>query len=57
MSDDPVTPTRRATGSRDLAAELTLLQLRSVALFAACNDGQLAEVAGVSCERRYAIGR
>jgi CRP-like cAMP-binding protein len=57
VSDDPVTPTRRATANcRDFAAELTLLQLRSVALFAGCDDGQLAEVAAVSSERRYVVG-
>ena len=57
VSDDPVPQTRRATANcRDFAAELTLLQLRSVALFAGCDDRQLAEVAAVSSERRYVVG-
>jgi CRP-like cAMP-binding protein len=56
MSDDPVTPAFGATARRDLAAELTLLQLRSVALFAGCDDGQLGQVAAVSGERRFGVG-
>jgi CRP-like cAMP-binding protein len=47
--------TRGARG-RDLTSELALLQLRSVALFAGCDDEQLAVVAAVSCERRYDVG-
>ncbi len=50
-------PAPRATAGRDLAAELTLLQLRSVGLFAGCDDGQLSDVAAVSGERRYDVGQ
>ena len=49
-------PALRATAARDFAAELILLQLRSVALFAGCDDTQLGAVAAVSGERRYDIG-
>jgi CRP-like cAMP-binding protein len=52
-----VRSTRRATANeRDFAAELTLLQLRSVTLFSGCDDEQLAEVAAVSGEHRHEIG-
>jgi CRP-like cAMP-binding protein len=51
-----VAPPARATTSREFAAELTLLQLRSVPLFAGCDDRQLADVAAVSGERRYDVG-
>ena len=36
--------------------ELVLLQLRSVALFSGCDDGELALVAAMSGERRYDTG-
>ena len=49
-------PALRASTGRDLAAELTLLQLRSVALFSGCDDAQLGEVAAASGERRYDVG-
>jgi CRP-like cAMP-binding protein len=51
-----VTATRGARAGGALAAELTLLQLRSVSLFGGCDDAQLAEVIAVSGERRYAVG-
>ena len=51
-----MTTTRGARAGQDLAAELTLLQLRSVPLFAGCDDHQLADVAAISGERRYAVG-
>jgi CRP-like cAMP-binding protein len=54
--DDPVAPPPRATTNTEFAGELTLLQLRSVPLFNGCDDGELAEVAAVSGERRYAVG-
>src|SRR4051812_35644278 len=48
--------TRGARGGNDFAAELTLLQLRSVPLFGGCDDTQLADVAAVSGERRFEVG-
>ena len=51
-----MTATRGARPRRNLAAELTLLQLRSVPLFGGCDDAQLADVAAVSGERRFAVG-
>jgi len=52
----PVTATRGARPRRNLAAELTLLQLRSVPLFGGCDESQLADVAAVSGERRFEVG-
>lgn len=40
----------------DLTEQLVLLQLRSVGLFAGCDDRQLATVAAMSGERRYKVG-
>jgi hypothetical protein len=50
-----VTTTRSANGG-DFATELTLLALRSIPLFAGCDDDQLRQVAAVSGERRYDTG-
>ncbi len=41
---------------RDLTGELVLFQLRSVALFGGCDEGQLRTVAAMSGERRHAVG-
>ena len=51
-----MTATRGARPRRNLAAELTLLQLRSVPLFGGCDESQLADVAAVSGERRFEVG-
>ena len=48
--------TRGARSGNDFAAELTLLQLRSVPLFVGCDDAQLADVAAASGERRFGVG-
>jgi CRP-like cAMP-binding protein len=56
VSDDPVPSALRATVGRDFATELTLLALRTVPLFAGCDDDQLADVTAVSGERRYDVG-
>ena len=51
-----MTTTRGARAGRDFAAELTLLQLRSVPLFGGCDDAQLGDIAAASGERRFAVG-
>ena len=51
-----VATTRGARSFRELNEDLTFLQLRSVSLFAACNDAELREFSDRSAERRVAVG-
>jgi len=51
-----VTPTRGARSCRDISDELTLLALRSVSLFAGCDDGELRKFCELSTVVRLAAG-